>query len=335
MSKKDYYEILGLTSNATSDEIKKAYRSLAKLYHPDKNQGDKEAEERFKEISEAYEILSDEQKKAKYDRYGHVSGNGGGGGGYEAAFDEFFRRQSRQVRVGENMVLNIKLTLEEMFNGVKKIYKYNHTISCVDCGGHGGNNVTTCPECNGSGQTIRVIQTPIGYMQHSATCSRCDGSGKTYETACKTCHGHGVQNFEETVNVDVPKGVHGGSTFVMAGKGQAIKGGINGDLHINVIELKHNIFVRNGDDLKMTLKLSYPQLVLGDKVEINTIEGKQIRINVPPHSEVGSNLKITGKGMNFFQHEGRGDLVISLGVEIPKKLTDEQKELLEKLKEIG
>jgi molecular chaperone DnaJ len=333
MAKKDYYEILGLTRNASSDEIKKAYRNLAKEYHPDKNPNNKEAEEKFKEVSEAYEVLSDDQKKAKYDQYGHVSGNGGPS--YESMFDEYFRRQNRQVRVGENMVLTIRLTLEDMFNGAKKVYKYQHTVSCSDCSGHGGSNVSTCHDCGGSGQTIRVIQTPIGYMQHSSTCTKCGGSGKTYEIMCKTCEGQGIKNAEETINVDIPKGVQGGMTFVMSGKGHAIKGGVNGDLHINVVELKHNVFTRNGDELKMTLKLTYPQLVLGDKVEIDTIEGAKIRINVPPHSEVGSNLKITAKGMNIFQGNGRGDLVISLGINIPKKITDEQKELLEKMKEIS
>jgi molecular chaperone DnaJ len=330
MAKKDYYEILGVKKDASSDEIKKAYRTLAKEWHPDKNQGNKEAEEKFKEISEAYEHLSDKDKKAKYDRFGHSSN-----GGYrENPFAEHFRNAKRQVRVGENMTLVLKLTLEEIYNGVKKRYKYKRTQSCGGCNGHGGTGTHDCKTCGGSGVVIKVMNTPFGYIQQSFSCNACDGVGTTYEVKCDTCSGSGVNEVEETIEIDVPHGVFNGMTFVMQGKGHAVRSGQTGDLHINVMELQHKIFARLNNDLKMNLKLSYPQLVLGDKVEIDTIDGGKIRVNIPPLSDVGTNLKIQNKGLKPYEAESRGDLIINLTIEMPKILSDSEKELLEKLKDL-
>lgn len=331
MSKKDYYEVLGVAKNASADEIKKAYRNLAKEYHPDKNPDNKEAEEKFKEVSEAYEILSDSNKKAKYDQYGH----GSNGGSYGNPFADFFRRRQKAERVGENMSLMIKLTLEEIYNGTKKTYKYNRNVSCDDCDGHGGTGMHECDACGGTGMSTIVINTPVGYIHQQTICSSCEGAGSTYDTVCQTCSGSGTKVQEETIDVDIPHGVFNGMTFIMGGKGHAIKGGRSGDLHINVMELKHEIFTRNNDDLKMNLKLSYSQLVLGDKVEIPTIEGTRIRINIPPHSEVGANLKVQGKGLKPYQRENRSDMIVTLGIEIPKTITDTERELLEKLKEVS
>jgi molecular chaperone DnaJ len=340
MSKRDYYEVLGLKKGASNDEIKKAYRKLAKELHPDKNQGNKESEEKFKEVSEAYEHLSDADKKAKYDRYGHDGGRQGGFGGYNMddiyeQFGHMFGRgnQQRNVRVGHNMSMTIKLTLEEVFTGVKKNYKYTRNVSCSDCGGHGGTEVSDCPDCNGSGVKTNVYQTPMGYIQQQSACQSCDSTGKKYKTKCNTCNGNGVTKVEETIEVDIPPGVMDGMTFVMNGKGHAIKSGQEGDLHIKIMELPHKQYVRSGADLKMNLKLTYPQLVLGDKVEIDTIEGGKIRISVPEYSDVGNNLRIPFKGVNVYGKQGRGDVIITLGVDIPKNINDDLKSLIIDLKD--
>jgi molecular chaperone DnaJ len=338
MNKKDYYEVLGVDKKATADEIKKAYRKLAKEHHPDKNAGDKEAEEKFKEISEAYEILSDDGKKAKYDRFGHTSGADAGHNPFRrrnpfGGFNPFGEEMPTQ-RVGANMSLLLKLSLEEIFNGVKKTYKYTRNVSCHTCEGHGGTDVHDCTTCNGSGSVTQVYNTPIGYVQQQSTCTTCDGVGKTYKTKCNTCNGSGLEKKEETIEVDVPAGVQEGMTFVMDKKGHGVKSGVEGDLHIKIMELPHSVFTRNGADLKMFLKLSYPQLVLGDKVEIETIENTKIRISVPEGSDVGSNLRIPYKGTKIYGKEGRGDLIINLGVDIPKNPSDTLKSAIIDLKQI-
>lgn len=337
MSKRDYYEVLGLKKGAQPDEIKKAYRKLAKEFHPDKNQGDKEAENKFKEISEAYEHLSDADKKAKYDRFGHNSG----GVNMDDIFSQFGdifggRRQQQQqrVRVGGNMSLLLKLTQEEIFTGVKKTYKYTRNVSCNDCGGHGGIDVTDCADCNGTGMRTQVFQTPMGYVQQQTGCSSCDATGKKYKTACTSCGGKGLKNVEETIEVEVPAGVQEGMAFVMERKGHGVKSGIEGDLHIKIMELPHKIFTRNGADLKMTLKLNYHQLVLGDKVEIDTIEGGKIRMSIPEGSDVGSNLRVPFKGTKLYGKESRGDIIVTLGIDIPKNPNDKLKEAVIGLKEI-
>ena len=330
MSKKDYYEVLGVKKNASDDEIKKAYRNLAKQYHPDKNPDDKEAEEKFKEASEAYEYLSDNEKRSNYDRFGHNTR----GRTSRNPFDDFFRGRQREKpqRVGANLSLTLKLTLEEIYHGTKKTCKYNRNVSCVDCEGKGGSGVKECSECNGTGTIIQTLNTPVGVFQQQSTCYVCNGEGSTYNESCQTCSGSGVQSTEETIDIDVPHGVFNGMTFVMGGKGHAIKNGQSGNLLVNVIELKHEIFARYNDELNMVLKLSYPQLVLGDKVEIPTIEGGRIRVTIPPYSEVGGKLKIQGKGLKPYKQETRGDMIIELGIEIPKSITNEEKEILEKLK---
>lgn len=335
MSKRDYYEVLGLKKTATTDEIKKAYRKLAKEYHPDKNQGDKSAEEKFKEISEAYEHLSDDDKKAAYDRFGHNGGNRNNRS-YNpfSGFNPFADfEQKQRVRVGDNMSLILKLTQEEIFTGTKKTYKYTRNVSCTDCSGHGGSDVHDCSDCGGSGTVTQVFNTPIGYVQQQTTCTMCSGTGKKYTTECKTCSGKGVNKVEETIDVEIPAGVQEGMAFVMEGKGHGVKSGIEGDLHIKIMELPHKVYTRNGADLKMTLKLQYHQLVLGDKVEIETIEGGKIRMSVPEGSDVGSNLRIPFKGTKLYGKESRGDIIVTLGIDIPKKPKDNVKEAVIALKE--
>lgn len=336
MDKKDYYEVLGLKKGANASEIKKAFRTLAKELHPDKG-GDENA---FKEVNEAYEVLSDNDKKQKYDQFGHEGPRPGGNdpfgfGGFRNGFAGFsgFQQQHPAERFGDNMSLNIRLSLEEIFNGVKKTYKYTRNDSCDSCGGHGGTDIDNCGSCNGSGVITRVLQTPIGMMQQSMPCPTCSGLGKSYKVECGKCNGSGTKIIEEKIDVDIPSGVQEGMTFVMKGKGHAIKSGKTGDLLINIQELSHKTYERSGNDLKLNLKLNYPLLILGGKVEIETIDGGKIRVSIPEYSDVGNNLKIQKKGMKFYNQDQRGDIIITLNVEIPKDLNDDTKALLIDLKE--
>ncbi len=331
MDKRDYYEVLGLTKGANANEIKKAYRKLAKTLHPDMG-GD---ENKFKEVSEAYEILSDADKKAKYDQYGHEGERHTRFNPFNSGFNPFGNVYEQPERVGENMSITIKLTLEEIHTGITKKYKYNRTDSCGDCDGHGGHNITDCPVCNGSGQVNRVINTPIGQMYQVIPCTTCAGSGTKFTTECKTCSGTGVKTIEEMVEITIPAGVQEGMTFVMSGKGHAIKSGKNGDLLVNFLEITHKVFTRNVFDLKMPLKLKYHQLVLGDKVDLEMIDGSHIRVTIPEYSDVGSNLRLQGKGLQAFRKDFRGDVIINLGLDVPKLIDDETRKILLELKEMG
>jgi molecular chaperone DnaJ len=332
MAKKDYYEILGLKKDANGDEIKKAYRKLAKTFHPDKNPGDSTAEEKFKEISEAYEHLSDSNKKAKYDQFGHNQHQDFGRRGYSGGFD-FGGSSEPQPRFGIDKTLLVKLTLDEIYFGITKKFKYKRTDKCDDCHGHGGTDIDDCGTCNGSGVFHRVMNTPIGHIRQTMVCPNCSGIGRKYKNACNTCKESGLKTVEEVIEIEIPSGVQEGMAFVMNGKGDGIKSGENGDLIINIQELPHNTFTRFGNDLKMILKLNYPQLVLGDKVELETIDGKKIRVDIPKYSEVGANLRIPTKGMKFFKNSNIGDLIISLGISIPKDIDSETETILNNLKE--
>jgi molecular chaperone DnaJ len=341
----NHYETLGLTEtdkklnpDEFKKELKKKYKTLCKEYHPDKG-GD---EEKFKEISQAYEILSDSDKKANYDRFGSSDGpnanhgfggfNGFGGfGGFEGFGQNF---NQKPERVGQNMSLLLKLTLEEIYNGVKKKFKYLRNDSCESCNGHGGTDIQECKVCNGSGQVERILQTPIGFMRQVHVCNNCHGTGETYVNECNTCHGAGVVSKEETIEIDVPIGVADGMSFTMPNKGHSIKSGKSGNLIVNVMELPHESYIRSGNDLKLNVKVSYPQLILGDKIDIETIDGGKIRITVPEYSEIGSNLRIQRKGMRQFNNNSfTGDMIVRLDVDIPKDIDNETKEILIKLKE--
>lgn len=337
MSKRDYYEVLGINKPSNPDEIKKAYRKLAKEHHPDKG-GD---ESTFKEVSEAYEVLSDKDKKAKYDQFGHIDNNMGNQddmrNGFNDIFGQFFRQRQQQQtreRVGENMSLTVKLTLEEIFQGVKKKYNYVRNVSCTDCSGHGGSEPQECGTCKGSGQIKQVTRTPFGFMENIMECNTCSGSGTTFKVECKTCSGHGVTKVQETIEVDIPSGVQEGMAFVMGGKGHGIKRGREGDLIIRISETPHDVFDRVGSDLKTKLKLQYHQLVLGDKIEINTIEGSKIRIPISEYSTVGQNLRIPFKGLRELNTDQRGDLIVTLDIDMPKTLNDSVKSAIIGLKEI-
>lgn len=336
MKKRDYYEVLGVTKKASANDIKKAYRKLAKELHPDVNPDNKEAEEKFKEVSEAYEHLSDTDKKAKYDKFGHISGPQNHRDMHSQFRDMFSRfHQQRSVRVGQHLSIVIKLTLEEVYSGVTKTYKYNRFVSCTDCKGHGGHDIHDCDICNGSGEVMRTYKTPIGYVQQGEPCSACDSTGVVYKKDCNTCKTTGLVQIEEIAELEIPIGVQDGIELGAKGKGNGIKSGIEGDLHCRIMILPHKVFVRNGNDLRMNLKLTYPQLILGDKIEIETIEGKKIRIGVSELSEVGTNLKIASKGLIPMgkDESSRGDLIIILGISIPKVIDDETKALIVNLKE--
>lgn len=327
MAKRDYYEVLGLNKSATADEIKKSYRKLAKELHPDKNNGSKDAEDKFKEVSEAYETLSDKDKKENYDRFGHNGSRMGQQSRYQRT--NFTKPQ----RMGESMQLLVKLTLEDVYSGVKKTYKYKRNDKCGSCNGIGGHNSHDCGDCGGSGIILQTFNTPFGQISQPIPCHTCEGIGLTYVEQCTVCHGSGVKATEETIEVEIPSGVVEDMVFVMSGKGHGVKGGDNGDLHIKIHELPHSRYLRSGNDLKMTLKLQYPNLILGGKVDIDTIDGGKIRINVPEYSDVGSQLRIQNKGLKGFNNETRGDVLITLGVDIPKTLDDDTKALIIDLKE--
>lgn len=364
MAKRDYYEVLGVPKNAGADDIKKAYRKKALEYHPDRNPGDKSAEEKFKEAAEAYDVLSDADKKARYDRYGHagVDGmSGGGGASFEGMtmddilrrfgfdtddiFSDFFgggRRRgggfgggrSRGER-GSNLRIKVKMTLEEIAAGVNKKIKVRKQTACNTCGGSGArdqNSVETCGTCRGSGMVNRVTQTPFGMMQTAVQCPTCHGSGQTIKSPCNVCKGEGRVFGDETIEVDIPAGVHEGIQLSMSGKGNAgAKGGPPGDLIINIEETPHEEFIRDGNNIVYELFLNIADAALGTKIEVPTLEGRA-RVTVPPGTQSGKIFRLKDKGLPALQSYQRGDQLIHINVWTPKKLTDEERRLLEQLR---
>ena len=338
MAKKDYYEVLGVDRTASEVEIKKVYRKLALKYHPDKNPDDKEAEERFKEIAEAYEHLSDSDKKATYDQFGHRQQGQGNHRGYEDIFRDFAKR-NQSKRKGQDLRINIKLTLEEIFSGEHKKIKYKRMKVCETCDGKGGHKVDTCDTCKGLGSIFRRRQLGNHVLQEQAICHICQGSGEKVTNNCNDCSASGLVVDNITLDVEVPSGIHDGMQMIQEGGGHGVKNGINGNLIINLTELPHKLFNRSVNDLKYMSKLSYTQLILGDKVEIPTIEGGKIRVTIPPYSKVGDNLRIPAKGLvpvkgPYYAGDTRGDMIIEINIEIPTEVSEEEKELLKKLEEI-
>jgi molecular chaperone DnaJ len=325
MDKRDYYEILEVDKTASQEEIKKAYRRLSKKYHPDMG-GD---ENTFKEINEANEVLSNPEKRSKYDRHGHNGDNFN-------AFEEFasmFRQQ--QIRTGSDLAIKIDLTLEQVFNPTKKTYTYRRYKNCTECNSNGGSNLKTCTNCHGTGSVIQTTNTPFGSMQNYHVCHACSGSGNVPEIICTACNGKGIILSEDSIEVMFPAGVYTGMSTSIQGKGNGIKSGIEGSLIIHINVLPHDKFVRNANDLNYKLKLTYPQLVLGDKVEIPTIEGTLIKITIPEFSRVGDNLRVKNKGMKFINSDVRGDMIVTLDIEIPSSITKEEKKLIENLKNLS
>ncbi len=359
--KRDYYEVLDVAKTATAEEIKKAYRKKAIQYHPDKNPGDKAAEEKFKEAAEAYEVLSDPQKRQRYDQFGFagVQGQGFGGGQgmtmedifahfgdlFEGAgFDmgDFFGgrggRQGRRVRRGSDLRVKVRLTLEEIATGVEKKIKVRKLVPCKDCNGSGsadGKEGQPCPTCHGSGRVVRTQRGIFGMMQVQEECPTCHGEGKVIVNKCPKCGGEGVVRDEEIITIKIPAGVSGGMQIPVEGKGNAAPhGGINGDLLVLVEEEPHKDLLRDGSDLVYNLLLDMPTAILGGQILIPTLQG-DVKVTITPGTQPGKVLRLRGKGLpvidQYARQYGTGDLLINVGVYVPEHLNKEEKALIEKL----
>jgi molecular chaperone DnaJ len=354
MAKRDYYEVLGISKGASEDEIKKAYRKIAIKYHPDRNPGDKEAEEKFKEAAEAYDVLHDPQKRQTYDQFGFegLSGGAGGfGGGFGGGFsmDDIFsmfgdvfggrggfggfggggRRQPAQYR-GANLRLKVRLTLQEIATGVTKKFKVRKDVPCDHChgtGAEGGSGSDTCPNCHGSGVEIRTQQSIFGMMQTQTTCHVCGGEGKIIKNKCHHCHGEGIVKGEEVVEINIPAGVAEGMVVNVPGKGNAGKhNGITGDIQVFIEEEPNDTFVRDGNNLLYNLLLDFPTAALGGTVDIPTIEGNSVKIKIEPGTQPGKTLRLRDKGLKPVQGYGneKGDLIVNISVYVPKTLSKEE-----------
>jgi len=364
MAKRDYYDVLGVAKGSDADEIKKAYRKMAIKYHPDKNQGDKAAEEKFKEAAEAYEVLSNPEKRQRYDQFGHAanahSANGGGfaGGGMNmedifsqfgdifggggSPFDSFFGggRQGggagRRAARGSNLRIKVRLTLEEIANGTEKKIKVNKQIACKTCDGTGAKDqgsFQTCKTCGGSGAVRRVTNTILGQMQTTSTCPACNGEGSIITSKCTVCHGDGVTRGEETISINIPAGVSEGMQLSMSGKGNAApRGGMPGDLIILVEEIPHETLKRDGNNVIYDLHINFVDAALGTSVEVPTIDGK-VKIKIDPGTQGGKILRLKSKGVPEVNSYHRGDQLVHVNIWTPKALSREERELLEKLQD--
>jgi molecular chaperone DnaJ len=356
MAKRDYYEVLGVDKSASANDIKKAYRRLAMQYHPDKNPGDKTAEEKFKEAAEAYSVLSDADKKARYDQFGHEGMNGPEGfGGFSgqgmdmndifSMFGDIFgggfggfggggRAQQTRYR-GTDLRVKVKMNLVEILEGTTKKFKLKKYVACTHCNGSGaeGNAMETCPNCKGTGRTVRTVRTPFGIMNSESVCPKCGGEGKIIKNRCSHCNGDGIVMGEEIVEVQIPAGVAEGMQLSMRGKGNAGKrNGIAGDLLIQIEEEKHPQLIRDEKDLIYNLLLDIPTATLGGVVEIPTIK-ENVRLTIEPGTQPGKALRLRGKGLPMLNEYGKGDIVVNVSVYIPETLTKEEKKTIEHFKE--
>ena len=356
MAKRDYYEVLGISKSASKDEIKKAYRKIALKYHPDKNPGDNAAEDKFKEAAEAYEVLSNDQKRSRYDQFGHAgvgsaAGGGYGGGGMTmedifSSFGDIFGdafggfggfggggRTSRRVNKGSNLRVKVKLNLKEIANGVEKKLKVNKYVHCDVCNGTGarGGGYDTCSTCRGSGHVTRVTNTLLGQMQTTTTCPSCGGEGKIIKDKCTNCYGEGIVKNQELIKINIPAGVAEGMQLSVSGKGNAgRRGGVNGDLLVIIEEEKHPELTRDGSDLLYHAHISFPTASIGGPLEIPTIESK-VKIKIEPGTQPGKILRLRGKGLPDINGYGRGDILVSVNVWVPKMLSKEERQMMEKL----
>lgn len=350
MSKKDYYEVLEVSKSATVEEIKKAYRKKAVQYHPDRNPDNKEAEEKFKEVAEAYEVLSDENKRSRYDRYGHQMDNMGGGfGGFDFGgagdpfdiFNSFFgNSQSHSSNEGNsrgsNLRVKVNMTLSEINKGAEKQIKIKKYVSCHTCNGTGAKNgdaFKTCPKCNGSGTVVQVMSTIFGRMQTQTTCPNCNGEGKIITEKCPDCNGEGAMIGEEVIFVKIPAGVSDGMQLNLRGKGNAGKrGSAPGDLIILIHEEEDPQLIRDDNNLIYHLLLDFPTAVLGGEVEIPSLEGN-LKIKIAPGTQPNTIQRLSGKGLPTINRYGKGDLIVSISIYVPEILDAEEKKIIEKLKE--
>lgn len=362
MAKRDYYEVLGINRNATKDEIKKAYRKLAMQYHPDRNPGDNSAEEKFKEAAEAYEILSHDDKRNNYDRFGHegVRGSGFGADGFSSVndifshfsdifggssiFDDFFggsqrgRTRRRGTGVpGSDLRVSLKLTLEEIATGISKKIKIRKQVKCNECKGTGaqaGTSLKTCPVCNGAGEVKSVSRSVFGQFVNIQACNNCHGEGQVVDSPCKKCSGDGRIDDEATIKIDVPAGVEDGNYMTLRGEGNTGKrGGQAGDILVIFQELPHEHFIREKDDIIFNLFVTFPQAALGDEVEVPTLTGKAM-LKIDSGTQPGKMLKMKGKGIRHLNYTGSGDQIVRVNVAVPQKLNSKEKDLIKQLSEL-
>ena len=357
MGKRDYYEVLGVAKEATKEEIKKAYRKQALKFHPDKNPGNKKSEENFKEAAEAYEVLSNDEKKARYDRYGHA-GMGGAGTGFSGAgmtMDDIFSSfgdifgdafggfgafgggsRGRRVIKGSNLRVKVKLTLQEIATGAEKKIKVNKYVNCNSCGGTGAadsSSLSSCSSCHGSGHVTRLTNTMLGQMQTTSVCPSCGGEGKTITKKCPACYGEGIVQKEEVIKINIPAGVGKGMQMTVSGKGNAPRrGGVNGDLLVVMDEEEHSDLIREGNDLIYNLFISIPDAVLGTYVEVPTVDNN-VKIKIEPGTQPGKILRLRGKGLPEVNGYGTGDLLVNVNVWIPKSMNKEEMKIFEKFKD--
>lgn len=350
MDKRDYYEVLGVAKTATDDEIKKAYRTLAKKYHPDLNGGDKDCEAKFKEVNEAYEVLSDPQKRARYDQFGHedprAGGAGGGygdftggfGGGFDDIFSAFFGggfggggQRARGPQRGDDLRYDLTITFEEAAFGCEKEISVTRDENCEECGGTGarkGTQPTQCPTCHGTGQVQSFVNTPIGRVSNVRVCDACHGQGTIINDPCPKCSGSGRVRRNRKITIKIPAGIDNGMQIPLRKQGEpGLRGGENGDLYIFVTVKPHKLFTRENYDLYCDVTVSFTQAALGGEIDVPTLNG-MIKHNLPEGTQPGTVIRLRGQGIQNLRGAGKGDLYIKVNVEIPRKLTDKQKELL-------
>jgi molecular chaperone DnaJ len=351
MAKQDFYELLGVARTATGEDLKKAYRKLAMQHHPDRNPGDKTAEQKFKAISEAYEILKDEQKRAAYDRFGHAAFEGGGGrpgngdfgfaSGFADIFDEMFgdfsggRRGGGANTRGSDLRYNLEIALEEAFKGKQTTIKVTTLAPCEPCGGSGaaaGSQPTNCPTCRGSGR-VRAQQ---GFFTLERTCPACHGAGRVIDNPCRSCGGQGRVRKEKTLSVTIPAGVEDGTRIRLAGEGEAgVRGGGAGDLYIFLAVKPHSIFQRDGANTHCRVPISVPTAALGGALEVPVIDGGRAKLTVPAGTQSGHQFRLRGKGMSVLRSPSRGDMYVEVVVETPVNLSKRQQELLREFEKSG
>ena len=350
MDKRDYYEVLGVAKTATDDEIKKAYRTLAKKYHPDLNGGDKDCEAKFKEVNEAYEVLSDPQKRASYDQFGHEDPRAGGaggsygdftggfGGGFDDIFSAFFGggfggggQRARGPQRGDDLRYDLTITFEEAAFGCEKEISVTRDENCEECGGTGarkGTQPTQCPTCHGTGQVQSFVNTPIGRVSNVRVCEACHGQGTIINDPCPKCSGRGRVRRNRKITIKIPAGIDNGMQIPLRKQGEpGLRGGENGDLYIFVTVKPHKLFTRENYDLYCDVTVSFTQAALGGEIDVPTLNG-MIKHNLPEGTQPSTVIRLRGQGIQNLRGAGKGDLYIKVNVEIPRKLTDKQKELL-------